>query len=111
MTKSNTYCLGISCAISVLFLGAFVHNSTFILFPYSTLVSTLPASPTSLRILSMIFVAVLFFNLDKEQQLNESNAKVRELQELKWIYQQGLAIATKGEKWMLKKKYFQTKSL
>jgi hypothetical protein len=111
MTKSNTYCFGLSCAISVLFLGALVHNSTFILFPYSTSVSTLPVSPTYLRILLIIFVAVPFFNLDKKGQLNESNTKMRELQELKWIYQQGLAIATKGEKGMLKKKYFQTKSL
>jgi L-rhamnose mutarotase len=49
------------------------------------------------------------FSFDRKQQLDEGNAKVQEWEELMWKYQQPLAIATKGEKWVLMKNIFTLK--
>jgi L-rhamnose mutarotase len=49
------------------------------------------------------------FSFEKKQQLDEGNARVQEWEELMWKYQQPLAIATKGEKWVLMKNIFTLK--
>jgi len=46
------------------------------------------------------------FSFEKKQQLDETNAKVQEWEALMWKYQQPLAFATKGEKWMLMNNIF-----
>jgi L-rhamnose mutarotase len=47
------------------------------------------------------------FSFEKKQAQDEGNAKVQEWEELMWKYQQPLAGAAKGEKWILMKKIFE----
>ncbi|SRR6266496_3283720 len=47
------------------------------------------------------------FSFEKKQQADNSNPKVSEWEELMWKYQQPIAGAAKGEKWMLMKKIFE----
>jgi len=47
------------------------------------------------------------FSFEKKQAADKSNGKVQEWEELMWKYQQPLAGASKGEKWMLMKKIFE----
>ncbi len=47
------------------------------------------------------------FSFERKNQLDKSNAKVEEWEELMWKYQQPLAEATKGEKWMLMDRIFE----
>jgi L-rhamnose mutarotase len=47
------------------------------------------------------------FSFEKKQTADKKNEKVREWEELMWKYQQPLAGAAKGEKWMLMKKIFE----
>lgn len=46
------------------------------------------------------------FSFEKKQQADRGNAKVQEWEELMWKYQQPIAGAAKGEKWILMKKIF-----
>jgi L-rhamnose mutarotase len=59
--------------------------------------------------LCMIMEVSNEFSFEKKQQLDEGNARVQEWEELMWKYQQPLAIATKGEKWLLMKNIFTLK--
>jgi L-rhamnose mutarotase len=59
--------------------------------------------------LCMIMEVDKDFSFEKKQQLDEDNAKVQEWEELMWKYQQPLAIAAEGEKWMLMKNVFTLK--
>ena len=47
------------------------------------------------------------FSFEKKQTADTNNEKVQEWEELMWKYQQPLAGAAKGEKWMLMKKIFE----
>jgi L-rhamnose mutarotase len=47
------------------------------------------------------------FSFEKKQTADKNNEKVQEWEELMWKYQQPLAGAAKGEKWMLMKKIFE----
>jgi L-rhamnose mutarotase len=46
------------------------------------------------------------FSFEKKAAADEGNAKVQAWEELMWRYQQPLAEAAKGEKWMLMDKIF-----
>lgn len=46
------------------------------------------------------------FSFERKQKMDESNPKVQEWEELMWKYQQPLAKAAKGEKWILMKNIF-----
>lgn len=46
------------------------------------------------------------FSFEKKNLLDETNSKVQEWEALMWKYQQPLAIAAKGEKWMLMDQIF-----
>ena len=46
------------------------------------------------------------FSFEKKAAADEGNAKVQEWEELMWRYQQPLAEAASGEKWMLMNKIF-----
>lgn len=46
------------------------------------------------------------FSFEKKQQLDGSNLKVKEWEELMWKYQQPLPVATKGEKWIVMNNIF-----
>jgi L-rhamnose mutarotase len=47
------------------------------------------------------------FSFEKKREADSSNPKVREWEELMWQYQQPIADAAKGEKWILVKKIFE----
>ena len=47
------------------------------------------------------------FSFEKKQEADSNNAKVQEWEKLMWKYQQPLAGAAAGEKWMLMKKIFE----
>jgi L-rhamnose mutarotase len=51
------------------------------------------------------------FSFEKKSDADESNDKVQQWEELMWKYQQPLAGAAKGEKWMLMKKIFELTDL
>jgi L-rhamnose mutarotase len=57
--------------------------------------------------LSMILEVDDNFSFEKKQQMDEGNVKVQLWEDLMWKYQQPLAAATKGEKWMLMNKIFE----
>jgi len=46
------------------------------------------------------------FSFERKAEMDMSNAKVQEWEDLMWKYQQPLASATHGEKWMLLDKIF-----
>ena len=46
------------------------------------------------------------FSFEKKTVADQNNPKVQEWEQLMWTYQQPLAGAAKGEKWMLMKKIF-----
>ena len=46
------------------------------------------------------------FSFEKKQQADRDNPKVQEWEELMWKYQQPIAGAAKGEKWILMEKIF-----
>ena len=47
------------------------------------------------------------FSFEKKSEADKNNSKVVEWEELMWKYQQPMANAAKGEKWMLMKKIFE----
>ena len=49
------------------------------------------------------------FSFEKKGDADRNNKKVQEWEELMWTYQQPLAEAAKGEKWMLMNKIFELK--
>lgn len=49
------------------------------------------------------------FNFEKKRQLDKSNPKVQEWEELMWKYQAPIVGAGKGEKWVLMEKIFDLK--
>jgi len=49
------------------------------------------------------------FSFEKKQQADNNNAKVQQWEALMWKYQQPLAGAVKGEKWILMDKIFELK--
>jgi L-rhamnose mutarotase len=49
------------------------------------------------------------FSFEKKTEADRNNQKVQEWEELMWTYQQPLAEAAKGEKWMLMDKIFELK--
>jgi L-rhamnose mutarotase len=49
------------------------------------------------------------FSFDKKAEADRTNEKVQEWEDLMWKYQQPLAEAAKGEKWMLLNKIFELK--
>jgi L-rhamnose mutarotase len=49
------------------------------------------------------------FSFEKKNKADEANEKVQQWEELMWKYQQPIAGAAKGEKWMLMKKIFELK--
>src|SRR6476661_8867590 len=49
------------------------------------------------------------FSFEKKADADRNNEKVQEWEELMWTYQQPLAEAAKGEKWMLMNKIFELK--
>jgi len=49
------------------------------------------------------------FSFEKKADADRNNQKVQEWEELMWAYQQPLAEAAKGEKWMLMNKIFELK--
>jgi L-rhamnose mutarotase len=46
------------------------------------------------------------FSFEKKQQADRDNPKVQEWEQLMWKYQQPIAGAAKGEKWILMEKIF-----
>ncbi|MFD2567074.1 L-rhamnose mutarotase [Pseudotenacibaculum haliotis] len=57
--------------------------------------------------LFMILEADVSFSLEKKAEMDASNPKVQEWEELMWKYQQALPTAKPGEKWMLMEKIFE----
>ncbi len=57
--------------------------------------------------LFMIMETDSTFSFDRKTQMDASNNKVQEWEELMWKYQQGLPFAQPGDKWMLMKKIFE----
>lgn len=57
--------------------------------------------------LFMILEADASFSLEKKAEMDASNPKVQEWEELMWKYQQALPTAKLGEKWMLMEKIFE----
>lgn len=51
--------------------------------------------------LCMIMEVMEDFSFERKAQLDAANEKVQQWEELMWKYQQPLAAAAKGEKWML----------
>ena len=49
------------------------------------------------------------FSFENKADADRNNKKVQEWEELMWTYQQPLAEAAKGEKWMLMNKIFELK--
>ena len=49
------------------------------------------------------------FSFEKKAEADRNNKKVQEWEELMWTYQQPLAEAAKGEKWLLMNKIFELK--
>ena len=47
------------------------------------------------------------FSFEKKNEADKNNPKVAEWEELMWKYQQPMADAIKGEKWILMKKIFE----
>lgn len=58
------------------------------------------------RRLFMIVDANDDFSFDKKNELDKTNPKVQEWEQLMWKYQEPLKEALKGEKWMLMNKIF-----
>jgi L-rhamnose mutarotase len=56
--------------------------------------------------LFMIMEVTDEFSFEKKGEMDRSNQKVQEWEELMWNYQQQLKEAEKGEKWMLMNKIF-----
>ena len=56
--------------------------------------------------LCMIMEVNDHFSFENKQKADQDNAKVQEWEELMWNYQQPLAEASKGEKWVLMNKIF-----
>lgn len=46
------------------------------------------------------------FSFDKKNQMDVTNIKVQEWEQLMWKYQQALPLAEPGEKWMVMKRIF-----
>jgi L-rhamnose mutarotase len=49
------------------------------------------------------------FSFEKKAEADRNNENVQQWEELMWTYQQPLAEAAKGEKWMLMNKIFELK--
>ena len=49
------------------------------------------------------------FSFEEKDQMDQSNPRVQEWENLMWKYQQPLPFAKPGEKWVLMKKMFDTK--
>lgn len=65
--------------------------------------------PTGTR-LFMIMEVNDTFSFDVKKSADEANPKVREWEERKWQFQQSLAEAKPGEKWLLMQKIFDLNS-
>ena len=50
------------------------------------------------------------FSFEEKQKMDEGNPAVQEWEKLMWKYQQALPFAKPGEKWVLMKKIFDTKT-
>ena len=61
--------------------------------------------------LFMIMETADDFSFERKAEMDSSNKKVQEWEELMWKYQQPLANAAKGEKWMLMGKIFELTEL
>ncbi|WP_238857809.1 L-rhamnose mutarotase [Poritiphilus flavus] len=57
--------------------------------------------------LFMIIEVSDHFSFEKKAEMDSSNPKVQEWEELMWNYQQALPTAAPGEKWMLMEKIFE----
>lgn len=57
----------------------------------------------------MIMEVTDSFSFDAKARMDESNPAVRRWEALMWKYQQALPSAKPGEKWVLMKKFFDTK--
>ena len=58
----------------------------------------------------MIMEVVDGFSFEEKQNMDESSAAVQKWEALMWTYQQALPFAKPGEKWVLMKKIFDTKT-
>lgn len=50
------------------------------------------------------------FSFEEKERMDKSNPRVQEWENLMWKYQQALPFAKPGEKWVLMKKIFDTKT-
>jgi len=50
------------------------------------------------------------FSFEGKDKMDKANPAVQEWEKLMWTYQQALPFAKPGEKWVLMKKIFDTKS-
>lgn len=50
------------------------------------------------------------FSFEEKEQMDQSNPAVQTWETLMWKYQQALPFAKPGEKWVLMKKFFDTKT-
>ena len=58
----------------------------------------------------MIMEVADTFSFDEKDKMDRSNPAVQEWENLMWKYQQALPFAKTGEKWVLMKKIFDTKT-
>ena len=58
----------------------------------------------------MIMEVADTFSFDEKDKVDRSNPAVQEWENLMWKYQQALPFAKTGEKWVLMKKIFDTKT-
>src|SRR5690625_8009675 len=61
--------------------------------------------------LSMMMETTDEFSFSRKAEMDQTNPKVREWEELMWKYQKALPGAKEGEKWVLAEKIFDTKEI
>lgn len=59
--------------------------------------------------LFMIMEVADDFSFERKEQMDKANPAVQRWEMLMWKYQQALPFATSGEKWVLMKKFFDTR--
>jgi L-rhamnose mutarotase len=59
----------------------------------------------------MIMEVTDSFSFEEKEHMDKSNPRVQKWETLMWKYQQALPFAKPGEKWVLMKKFFDTKNL